>query len=61
MGVNNVCEYETGMRLGLCFAAIVVLMLVIAIVSGVKTHAINESLTLVVSGRYPKTVAANEG
>ena len=55
-----VANMKLGMKLGLCFASIIVLMGLIGGLSLWNLRAIDESLNLVVEDRYPKTVAGND-
>jgi len=51
---------KLGVRLGLGFAAVLALMMVLAAISYVRFEALNLSIEEVVTDRFPKTVMAND-
>ena len=51
---------KIGMRLGLSFGLVLVLLSVIAFIGITRLAALNESIDKIANDRYPKTVMANE-
>ncbi|PTD95555.1 methyl-accepting chemotaxis protein [Pseudothauera lacus] len=54
-----IANLKIAVRLGIAFAAVIVLMLVIAVVSVLRIDALSQQVDLIVSDRYIKTVWAN--
>ena len=51
---------KLGVRLGLGFATVLVMLIIIAVIGTSHINALNEDLHLVINDRFPKTAEANE-
>ena len=51
---------KLGVRLGLGFAAVLAMLIIIAVLSITRINALNSDLELVIKDRFPKTAQANE-
>jgi methyl-accepting chemotaxis protein len=51
---------KLGVRLGLGFAAVLAMLIIIAVIGTSRINALNQDLELVIKDRFPKTAQANE-
>ncbi|MBK7005031.1 MAG: MCP four helix bundle domain-containing protein [Burkholderiales bacterium] len=51
---------KLGVRLGLGFATVLVMLIIIAVLGIGRINALNQDLDLVINDRFPKTAQANE-